>query len=346
VADATAALDPAAHARLRGETAVGKLSQGAYADSLQLLFPVAQTFWGDLIYVAERVMTVDELKAFVDGLPPASAPKPASPDDDQGFPQSPIESLRTLLARRLVRAGRIAEALPYFPAEKPQPPASEGEKTPPVADDVRAYLAALETARSTSRWSSVSRAEALFTAAMLARQRGMEMMGTEGPPDLAVLDGQFDFGYGQSSVDANSPLLGPDEARRFAASAPKPDRRFHYRAIAMQHALAAADLLPQRSQAYAVALCWAARFADDSRDHGQAEAIYRRYVKTGAYQAWAGQFGRDCPSPNFETARHYWLRWLALSASSPKGVAIGAAIMVVLVVAGSLLLVRRRRARA
>ena len=68
-----ASLDQDAKTRLRGEVAVMRLSEGEYRDSLQLLFPVAETYWGDVIYIAERVLTVDELKAFVDGLPPPSA---------------------------------------------------------------------------------------------------------------------------------------------------------------------------------------------------------------------------------------------------------------------------------
>jgi hypothetical protein len=107
---------------------------------------------------------------------------------------------------------------------------------------------------------------------------------------------------------ARSTLLGPDEARRFAASAPKPDARFHYRGIAADQAVAAADLLPQRSQAYAATLCWAARFAIDSGDEDKATAIYKRYVATGAYQAWAKDFGRECVDPDFEAAKTFWQR--------------------------------------
>jgi hypothetical protein len=103
-------------------------------------------------------------------------------------------------------------------------------------------------------------------------------------------------------------LLGPDEETRFAASAPKPDVRFHYRVIAADRASAAADLLPRRSQAYAATLCWAARFAIDSRDQAKADAIYRRYVANGAYQAWAKAFGGTCPTPDFDGARTFWLR--------------------------------------
>ena len=108
----------------------------------------------------------------------------------------------------------------------------------------------------------------------MTRVQGMGLMGTEGPPDETVMFGAFADGIGQASpsgVDTPpSPLLGPDEASRFAASAPKPDSRFHYRAIAADRALAAADLLPQRSQAYAATLCWAARYAKASGDQDKA----------------------------------------------------------------------------
>ena len=70
--------------RRRGELAVMRLSQGEYRNSLQLLFPVAGTYWGDIIYIAERVLTVDELKTFVDGLPPPPA-TPQNQDDDDGW---------------------------------------------------------------------------------------------------------------------------------------------------------------------------------------------------------------------------------------------------------------------
>jgi hypothetical protein len=161
-------------------------------------------------------------------------------------------------------------------------------------------------------WQGAARAEALFTMATLERRRGMQLMGTEGVPDVAALDDAFSYGLGQSSPlgwrTSPSALLGPDEESRFAASAPKPDVRFHYRFLAADHAAAAADLLPKRSQAYAATLCWAARFAIDSSNQAKAEAIYRRYVANGAYRAWARNFGQICPAPDFEGARSFWLR--------------------------------------
>src|SRR5260370_2547819 len=134
-------------------------------------------------------------------------------------------------------------------------------------------------------------------------------MGREGRREERVLFGSFSGGVGQSRpeglLQSPSALLGPDEASRFAASAPKPDTRFHYRGIAADRAAAAADLLPRRSQAYAATLCWAARYAIASSDQAKAEAIYRRYVANGAYQAWARNFGRTCPPPDFEGARTF-----------------------------------------
>ena len=61
--------------------------------------------------------------------------------------------------------------------------------------------------------------------------------------------------------------------------------RFHYRAVAADRALEAADLLPHGSQAYAATLCWATRFAKDVGDEERARSIYRRYVATGPLPA-------------------------------------------------------------
>src|SRR5258708_6302563 len=108
-----------------------------------------------------------------------------------------------------------------------------------------------------------------------------------------------------------SQLLGREGRSRFAASAPKPDTRFHYRGIAADRAAAAADLLPRRSQAYAATLCWAARYAIDNSDQAKADTIYRRYVANGAYQAWARNFGRTCPPPDSEGARTFWIHAIA-----------------------------------
>ena len=297
-------LNEKAKTQMRGELAVIQLGQGRYVASLRMLFPVADTYWGDVAYIAERVLTVEELKAFVDSLPRADMSE-AVPG---GRDRHSVENMRVMLARRLVREGRLYEAIAYFPSSILESPTDSRAGSRAIAADARGYLLAVQTARHTWPWQNVLRAEALFTGALLVRKRGMELMGTEGAPDLAMVEGSYPDD-GKSDPPKESNLIGPDEAARVAASAPKPDVRFHYRVIATDQALAAADLLPQRSQAYAATLCWATRFAFDSRDEARAAQIYRRYVKTGAHQPWAAKrFGRVCPQPDFEAARDFWPR--------------------------------------
>jgi hypothetical protein len=326
-------LAPAAKTRLRGELAVAQLSDGQYRQSLELLFPVAKTYWGDVVYVAERVLTIEELKTFVDALPPPSRTKPSTSDDDVSMVSDPAEAIRTLLARRLMRAGRLDDALAYFPA-----PAEKAVK----------YRATVADSRPTWWWRRVSRAEATFNVAMLTRRQGLELLGTEGPPDEASLDGNFPAGVGQSNPQGNrrdpSTLVSDDEAARFAASAPKPDRRFHYRSVAADYAMASAQLLPHGSQAYAATLCWAARFAKDSDDQARATEIYRLYVATGPYQAWAKTFGGTCPEPDFQAAKYYWPKRILRLAQRYPAAAAGAGLAIVLIIAGAVFAIRRRRA--
>jgi tetratricopeptide (TPR) repeat protein len=127
----TSSSDDGAKALLVGENGVLTLSRGEYVDALEQLYPYAATFWGDIAYIAERVLTVDELKTFVDehkdtrlnsfvslinlATPSADSDEPTLPrrwrlKNDTG----PAGQLRDLLARRLVRAGRNQEALKYF----------------------------------------------------------------------------------------------------------------------------------------------------------------------------------------------------------------------------------------
>ncbi|MGE5151113.1 MAG: hypothetical protein ACM3II_13400 [Rhodospirillaceae bacterium] len=341
----TAPLDQPARMRLQGELAVAKLSDGKFQESMQFLFPLATTYWGDVAYVAERVLTVDELKTFVDGLPADGKPVGADAQDSWlfGTDQNPTVKLRELLGRRLMREGRLAEAQPYFSA-----PVKDAPDERAMAAD---YRAAVEAAQPTWRWRNVTRAAALFKVATLARTQGMELMGTEGPPDFAALDGSFDFGVGQSGPWGQQKktdggwrkFVDPAEIERVAASAPKPDARFHYRAVAADRALEAAALLPHASQAYAATLCWASRYAKEVGDQKRAWSIYKLYVATGPYQPWAKSFGSKCPDPAFDAARHYWPKRLLQEVRRHPALAAVAGLTIVLLIAGSVVAIRRRR---
>ncbi|MDQ6214253.1 hypothetical protein, partial [Achromobacter insolitus] len=349
---ADGSLEASGAARLLGEQGVLTLSRGQYVEALdQLLhatvsdgtaegFWQSTPYWNDAAYVAERVLTTPELKAYVDrhapATPAATGPAPTPKDFYEWGYRHPVtasDRLRLLLARRLVREGAAEQALPYFPADSDARYATlenvDGKwevRQPRTRQLAADYAAALRKAGNA--WGRTTRAQAWFEASRLARRDGMEIMGYEQEPDFAVYGGSTSFGAGRSAVPgwkadednvetpetpalrAAAALPGPfvteEERRRYAASEAQPYARFHYRQIAANHALRAADELPRRSQAFAAVLCQGARYIiDDSPE--RATAIYRRYIEQGAQVPFSETFGRECAAPDFTAAAwfHY-----------------------------------------
>lgn len=352
---ADASVEPAGALLIKGEQAVLTLSRGQYVEALGYLFDAASrqdksgldddsvsevAYGSDMAYIAERVLTTDELKHFVDSRVPASAvpPMPASnagADAYYALHQTAADSLRYLLARRLVRDGRIDDALPYFPADNDPRYSTfswEGGQTTrkqlQLRKLARDYGAALDEAQHA--WLSANRAHGWFDAATLAKQYGMELMGYEQGPDYHDVDGAFAGGSGRSGVigargsgasnagaasapdtpdtpaaraeaDLAGPFVTADEKRRYAASESKPLVRFHYREIAADYIAKAADGLPPRSQAFAAVLCRGTDWTHND-DPARALAFYQRYVKEGAYVDFGGPFGTLCPTPDFRAA--------------------------------------------
>lgn len=334
-------LSPSNEQLVVGERAVLVLSRGEYVEALEQLYPVGATYWGDVAYLAERVLTPDELKSFVDTRLPVLKvlPERQTPLEHGVWSIDPAVSLRNLLARRLVRAGRYAEATGYF-----SPPDPKDKDQTDVRPQVDAYAAALK--RATDAWRDVDRAEAWYRAASLSRTAGMEMMGYEGPPDQAYSGGVLDGGIGPVKLEGK--FIPDPERQRFAASAAAPDRRYHYRFVAVDQALKAADLLPPRSQSFAAVLCQATGWMLDSHgDLAKVAEIYRRYLKQGAAVPWAANFGTECPQPDFAEAKHLqWVEpvWTARHVAGRHRWMIGG-VLIVLIGAGAGLLLHRRRSR-
>lgn len=283
-------LEPDNRQRLAGETGVLALARGEYLTALGYLTDNAPRYWGDIAHIADRVLTVDELKGFVDARAAAGN-----------------EALRDLLARRLARAGRIDEALPYF-------------KSPDSAATAASYSQALKEFHT--RWTVLGRAEAGYRAAEILHRSGMEIMGSEGDPDGFYWGGDFDGMIGQSAQSLDQAFVTAEERQRFAQSGAQPDMRFHYRFLAADQAVAAANFLPPRSQAFAAVLCnatgWMLRSRgrwqneDDRAGKNKARDIYQLYVHQGALVPWANHFGRSCPAPDFNAAigsmRQQWIQ--------------------------------------
>jgi len=318
--------------QLIGESGVVALARGDYVDALAKLWPVSNTYWSDVAYLAERVLTVDELKAFVDAnVPPGKAPVVDGKPAPYGTPFDARVTLRDLLARRLMREQRYDDAFGYF-------------SDPKVRDAAKAYAGALKEAAGA--WGKVDRAEALFKAATIARQSGLEIIGTEGPPDSYYTAGDFEDGLGRTTL--KGPYITNRENERFGASNVVPDQRYHYRYVAIGEINAAADLVPAKSQAFAAMLCHATAWS--SRDEARAKALWQRYVKHGARVPFAKTFGVKCPAPDFSGAiameRKLMVRDARRYVSHHRWTFAGGGAAGLLAIAGLIVFLVRRRKKA
>lgn len=266
--------------RVEGESAILALQRGDYLQAFDQLYRSNDIYWFDAATVAERVLTVDELKHYVDSQVPAP-PALTQQDRDNYVPLPVAAKLRNLLGRRLLREERYDEAPAYF---------GDAE----LQNKAKAYGQLRQEAESA--WWPTRRAEALFNAAKIAREWGMDILGYEMAPDYATFGGNYSLESTELKV---GPLVAEEEVKRQHASAAQPDQRYHYRYVANALASRAADHLPHTSQAFAAVLCAATGW---NTDQEQKSAFYQRYVKEGPYVDWALFFGERCPYPDFQNA--------------------------------------------
>lgn len=330
--------------RVQGERAVLTLSQGNFVQALEELWPVRDNYWGDVVYLAENVLTPDELKRFVNIHTTVPRDRQAVCDQEVSnenyYDQDTDKyygynlagrsmALRHLLARRLMRAGRIQEAIPYFVTSAD----ANCKGIPQHVQLERDYIKATTDMRR-SFWAT-DRAKAAWKAAVILRRHGMALMGTSGYPD----QNPGDYAYGISQMmgpvhnSNNKPWSVSTEQVRTGASWPIPNHRFHYRYLATQDVLYAASLIPHQSQAYAAILCHANGWMQDTSNYGSPPAIYyypnsdsyesaeehaqvslwknssyanaksvalyNLYLKNGPVVSFATHFGYNCPEPQF-----------------------------------------------
>lgn len=267
----------AAPQRAAGEEMVIRLAQKDYAGALDGF--LRNGYWMDAAYVAEQVLTLDELKRYVDAtwsadLAAAYTPPPGDEWEPQlagGYVTPPRERLardiRYLLARRLLREGRRQEAGPYLP-DKHRP-------------SYQTLTSALASARDGSR-PAAERAADLFRAACVTRHQGMELTGTEVEPDWALEGGSYELPWVAEQREArrgNAILpAAPDELARVRRHRTEPWKRFHYRYRAADLAWEAAKLLPsgdRKAEILATAGNWL-----EGRDPEAADRFYKELVRT------------------------------------------------------------------
>jgi photosystem II stability/assembly factor-like uncharacterized protein len=257
------------------EVGVLRLARREYVESLDAL--LRSGFWMDAAYVAERVLTVDELQTYVDRdwqvVTPAETVKETveRPYGDWQ-PTNIRQQIRYLLARRLARINRDDEAREYFP----------GDALPKFD----ALMTALRTARDESLPPD-QRGKAFFVAGWMTRTNGMELFGMEAEPDWLRSGGSYNWGGVSVASRTNESFkLLPataDELTRARMHAPDPDARFHYRYQAAELAFDAAKLMPDNSNETARVLCTAGswiKYLDPKKADPIYKALVRRCGKT------------------------------------------------------------------
>lgn len=201
--------------------------------------------WLDAAFVAERLLSIESLKRYVDANCPASLKRGSATSffsvAFNGSPETLRAELRYLFGRRLARNDRIVSALPYLPAE------------------LRPLLAKYHEFLRVGERPDLDRSEraaAYYNAAKLLRHHGMEMVGCELYPDARVWGGSF--------AEAALPnLIAQSDDNDLLASAreslPSPEYRFHYRYRAADLMDRAAELTSDRdfqAVAYYVGGMW------------------------------------------------------------------------------------------
>ncbi|HEY6516756.1 MAG TPA: hypothetical protein VIY50_11470 [Steroidobacteraceae bacterium] len=249
--------------RFHAEWGVLRLQRHDYAGALDLFLHDAPAFQADIGYIAERVLTIAELQHYIDDHPNCG------------------DLVREILATRLARSNRRSEAVTYYPGHK---------------DAAEAYAKGWELARHAK--TAIERAQAWYALAQLDIADGMRLEGSQLAPDGALEGGSF-VAYN----DMPSDIASADERARFRASRIEPDRRYHYRAVAVAHLLRAVSELPRHSAIASAVLCQGAnllRHHGEKADGDLIEQLYRRYQEVGLPQAWDRNFGAKCPAPRFD----------------------------------------------
>ncbi|HVY24630.1 MAG TPA: hypothetical protein VG962_14880 [Steroidobacteraceae bacterium] len=250
--------------RLKAEHGVLLLARKDYVEALYQLS--ASKFTDDAYYVAERVLTVDELKQIVD-------------QDSWGT------KFRNLLARRLARDGRIHDAVQYYSNEV-------------IENIAKEYENDLNAAKNGAK--KADQAKGLYNAAKLEIFYGMALIGTERCPDFNEYDGSFGGSCDQGATADT--YISDDESARVENNIAKPNNRFHYRDVAVNHLIAAADLMPKHSQVISAELCNGVNWLQSrgrSFNDERINILYQKYARDGRAEPWAKNFGKNCPEPDF-----------------------------------------------
>jgi len=287
--------------RILGELGMIALSDGDFAGALARF---EEGGYGvEALYVAECLMTVEELKRHVDRRRGEHRP----PRVMQGHWLEPFEKIEQELASRLMRAGRLEEALDYV--------------APPFRNQAGSYVLLLLTAERTDLDARV-RADLYWRAAVTIRSLGEEIF--HAPYGLSWSAGaswyvgygfhpRIRFGRNTDTLPAPSQRIigaGDEELRRLAGWQKEhiehPDlRERDARYATFELALQAVRLLPDNDPAGAHILQYAGnllKYRDPRAAMPALRQLTTRFGKTsyGEHAIRKNWFSAERPAPDFD----------------------------------------------
>ncbi len=286
------------------------LGRGEYVKALDLF--LRADYWTDAAYIAERVLTISELRVYVNEHANDPTLK-ANGNDYYTWRGSHMNLLRDILANRLVRNGQWSAAAKYASAQ-------QKEMLTTLVSELRAAaetrsvrwgnflyeLPAENSGGKNARRTDAEWASHVIAAAQIVREFGMELLGTEIEPDWWYSQGRYELDgptyHRTFKLDTNPPLtygnrfgrdesfnsMNPstakalsasdDEMQRVWKSAPSPVKRFHYRYVAADLMWQAARVLPDNDPKTLSVLYEGGSWIKD-RDPKAADQFYKAIVR-------------------------------------------------------------------
>ena len=261
------------HDRVQGELGMVALAEGDFIEALRLF--EESRHLSESFYVGECLLELEALKAYVDGRPLVRC----DPKMDRSYYHEPLMNLRELVGSRLMRAGRLEEALEY------------------VNPDLRARATSyvlLRRAAARTDLPDRARADAHWRSALLIGEIGETIL--HAPFGLSWSSGTgWHVGYGHSprlrlgqAIEGETlPTMnligaGPEERRRLGdwkarhIEAPELSER-DARYASFRHAMEAVRLLPDNDPAGAEILQYAGNLLK-YRDPKAAVPAYRLLI--------------------------------------------------------------------
>ncbi len=257
-----------------GELGALRVARREFSQALDAL--LRSNFYMDADYVAECVLTADELKTYVDRHWPGYSV--ADKEAEQAFSLqyadgAPGAHIRDLLARRLTRSERFDEARNYC-----------SDRGLLIFDQ---YVQSLRLGRDQTN-APDARAKSLWQAAQLLIQNGWGFYAPATGPDWHYswgLQGRTNpFEFGPSATNrlslTNLSFLTPtdEERRRVSRNVAQPEKNFHYRYAALDLAWAAVELMPNNSDETARLLYTAGSWIK-ALDPKAADRFYKALVR-------------------------------------------------------------------